>query len=141
MRHLIPAHPRLWLAIVGITTATVVAPILPAGSATAQSEPSVCVTSGHAAAATQIMTRSQTMLTGIESDIAWTQDEFDRAASASPAKWRLREELDRLKGESESLRDLAHVAFVRGDATSGSPAQFRAQEELDQLCSEIAQDK
>lgn len=83
------------------------------------------------------MARSQAELSRVRGELSWIQVDFDHATPASPAAWRLQEELDRLRVEPHTLSDLRNTAFVRGDATPGSPAQFRAQEEVDQLCGQL----
>jgi hypothetical protein len=93
-----------------------------------------CRTSGHSATSAEIVARSETTLAKVRGDMSWLRAQFDQATIASPAAWRLHEELDRLAEQAKVLDQLHYVAFIRSDATPGSPAQFRAQEELDSLC-------
>jgi hypothetical protein len=112
-------------ALVG--TALLAAPALAAPATT------LCRTAGHPATAAEIMVRSEATLAKASGDISWLQVDFDQATAASPAAWRLREELDQLAEEVKVLDQLHYVAFIRGDATPGSPAQFRAQEDVDSM--------
>ena len=125
-------HARRGLALIGAaalaTTTLWAAPALAAPATT------VCETAGHPATSSEIVARSKAAMATTSRDLAWMQIEFDQATTASPAAWRLREQLDRVAEEAKALDQLGYVAFVRGDATPGSPAQFRAQEEVDRLC-------
>ena len=84
MRHSRFEHPRFGLAIAG-TAVALTAAILPVGSATAQSPSTLCETAGHGATTREILSRSRTNLTRVESEIAGLQVEFHRASATSPS--------------------------------------------------------
>ena len=135
-----PQHRRLGttrrcLALMG--AAALAAPILFAGPAQAAPAITSCRTAGHPATSAELEAGSEATLANVSGNLAWLREQFDQTTTASPAAWRVREELDRLGEEAKVLDQLRYVAFVRGDATLGSPAQFRAQEELDSLCNRI----
>jgi hypothetical protein len=93
-----------------------------------------CRTSGHSATSAEIVARSEATLAKVSGDMSWLRAQADQATIASPAAWRLHEELDRLAEQAKVLDQLRHAAIIRSDATPASPAQFRAQEEVDSLC-------
>jgi hypothetical protein len=126
--------PRRALAT---TAAALAAVILAPAAVSAGPTSSLCRAAGRPSSSAEIMGRAEAALARVQMELPVLQIDYDAASTASPAAWRLREELDRLDAESRSLRDVDNTAFVRGDATPGTPAQFRAQEELDGLCASV----
>jgi len=105
--------------------------------ASAESVTGLCHTAGHPATSAEIIGRSANRLAAAQMPLSWLQVDYDEATTASPAAWRLREEIEQLRTAARGFGDLSATAFIRGDATPGSPAQFRAQEELDALCDSL----
>jgi hypothetical protein len=126
--------PRRAVATAGAAPAAVL--LLP-GAAFASPTTSLCRTAGDPASPAEIMGQTDADLAHVQTELHMLQREYDSASTASPAAWRLREELDRLDGKARALQDLHATAFIRSDATPGSAAQFRAQEELDALCASL----
>ena len=132
-RHHSAGRGSRWL-IGAISVTSLAATTLLATPAQATSPTSVCRAGSHPAAAKEIVARSEAALATVTGNLSWMQADFDQATTASPAAWRLREELDQLHAEASHLNQLRHAAFIRNDATPGSAAQFRAQEEVDLIC-------
>ena len=116
------------------TAAALAGATLFAGPASAGSVTNLCLTAGRPATSAEILSRSQAQLVAIQAELPWLQADFDGARTASPAGWRLADELESLEAEARDLDNLRMDAFIRSDATPGSAAQFRAQEELDMVC-------
>jgi hypothetical protein len=76
-------------------------------------------------------------LAALGDQLAITETDFRDATIASPASWRLHEELDRLDRKYGLLRQLGNTLATRDGATPGSPAQWRAQETSDALCEQL----
>ncbi len=128
--------PRRALATAAAALAAV---ILVPGAVSASPTTRLCSTSGHPSSSAEIMGQSEAALARVQAEHSVLQIDYHGATTASPAAWRLREELDRLDAEAHVLQDLHTTAFIRGVATAGSPAEFRAQEELDGLCASLGE--
>jgi hypothetical protein len=133
-----PLHRAVAAGVAGLAASALAASVLLIGPARAAVPGAMCRNAGHSASAAEIVYEADAASTAVDENLSWMQQEFDRATPASPAAWRLREDLDRLHGRAELLTQLRQVASVRGDATPGSLAQFRAQEKLDLACDAIA---
>jgi hypothetical protein len=79
-------------------------------------------------------------LATVGDQLAITEKDFRDATMASPASWRLHEELDRLAWRHGLLRQLGDTVTTRDEATPGSPAQWRAQESSDAICEQLRVD-
>jgi hypothetical protein len=120
-----------------MASAALAAPTLTAGPAQAAPANPTCRTAGHSASAPEILASAEAHLVTVSGDLSWLRMQSDQTTTASPAAWRLHEEIDQLQQEAELFNQVRSVAFIRGNATPGSPAQFRAEEELDSLCDQV----
>jgi hypothetical protein len=76
-------------------------------------------------------------LTVVGDQVAITEKDFRDTTMASPASWRLHEDLERLERKYRLLRQLGDTVATRDGATPGSPAQWRAQESSDAVCEQL----
>jgi hypothetical protein len=137
-----PASPRrprparlAWLLVAAVTLAAPTLNGRPAAAATHQ----LCETNGHPATNTEIIGRVDAESALSTADRLRAEQDLQQADPTFPAIWRLRDRVDQLRDDLDSLGAVRQVATIRQDATPGSPAQFRAQEELDRLCQQADQ--